>query len=495
MPRHETFSSRWSLILAAIGMVIGTGNIWRFPRIVAKNGGGAFLIAWLLFLFLWSIPLLIAEFAIGKKTRKGTLGAIASMIGPKFTWIGGFIGFCTLAIMFYYSVMMGWCLRFFLASLSGVFSNTPPDVFWNGFLDSVWQPLLFHGLAISLGALIVLRGVTRGIERANNILIPLLFLMLIISAVRALLLPGALRGLNFFFSPDWKLLADYKIWLEALSQSAWSTGAGWGLILTYAVYMRKKEDIVLNAFLAGLGNNSASLLVGLSIFPAVFALAPQLGQVPEEVIRTTGPASTGMAFIWMPRLFAHMPASTFFSALFFLSLTIAALTSLIAMIELGVRNLIDLGLTRKKALILIWIAGFLFGAPSAARLAIFENQDWVWGVGLILSGFFFAFAVNRLGPAIFRTQWINTEYTDIKLGMWYEWMMRFVIPAEFAVLIVWWFYQAIAFYEPTAWWHPLRTFSVGTCLFQWGIVILLFLFFNRRMARRLEGPLGQKTLP
>jgi len=486
MAQREVFTSRWSLILAALGMVIGTGNIWRFPRIVAKNGGGAFLVAWFVFLFLWSIPLLIAEFAIGKKTRKGTLGAFTKLIGNRFSWMGGFVGFCTLAIMFYYSVVMGWCLRFFVASVSGELTAASTEAFWNGFVSNPWQPILFHALAISSGAIIVYKGITNGIERANKILIPALLLMLIMAAIRSLTLPNAMEGLNFFFAPDWASLLKYRVWLEALSQSAWSTGAGWGLILTYAVYMSKKEDIVLNSFIAGLGNNSASLLVGIAIFPAVFSLAPSLGMNAKDIITVTGPASTGMAFIWMPRLFAHMPGGNLFTALFFLSLSIAALTSLIAMIELGVRNFIDLGLTRKQSIIILATAGFILGAPSAANMNIFENQDWVWGIGLIVSGFLFTFAIIKYRPSIFRKNLINIEGNDIHLGKWYEWIIQFIIPVEFVLLLGWWFYQAIRYYEPTAWWHPYRTFSVGTCLFQWGAIIILFIFLNKWIGRRLE---------
>lgn len=482
--QKEMFSSRWSLVIAAIGMVIGTGNIWRFPRIVAKNGGGAFLIAWMIFLFLWSIPLLISEFGMGKKTRKGTLGAFALISKGRLTWMGGFVGFCTMAIMFYYSVVMGWCLRFFIASLGTDFYRSPSDQFWNGFIASAWQPALFHFLAISLGAIIVYKGVKNGIERANKILIPMLILMLLLAAIRAVTLPGAMAGLNFFFKPQWSSLGNYSVWLEALSQSAWSTGAGWGLILTYAVYMRQKEDIVLNSFLAGLGNNAASLLVGFSIFPAVFALAPAIGQVPEEVVAVTGPANTGMAFIWMPRLFAQMPGAHFFTAIFFLSLTIAALTSLIAMIELVVRNLMDLGLSRAKSALACWIVALLAGIPSAVNLTFFENQDWVWGVGLLLSGMMIVYAVNLYGVGRFRREDINTSDNDISLGKWYEWIIRYVLPLEFLALIIWWFYQAITSFEPHGWWNPFRPFSVGTCLLQWGLVIIILLAANKLLAKR-----------
>ena len=485
MAYRETFTSRWSLILAAIGMVVGTGNIWRFPRIVAKNGGGAFLIAWLIFLFLWSIPLLMAELAIGKKTRKGTLGSFTALIGPKYTWMGGFVGFCTLAIMFYYSVVMGWCLKFFSSSITGQLNNQHPQIFWNSFITT-WQPAFFHIIAISIGAFVVLGGIKKGIEKTTKFLIPLLFILLLISAVRALTLPNAAAGLNFFFTPDWSALKNFKVWLEALSQSAWSTGAGWGLMLTYAVYTRKNEDITVNSFLAGLGNNAASLLVGFAIFPAVFALAPLIQSDPYEIIQATGPANTGMAFIWLPMLFSKLPAQQLFTTLFFLSLSIAALTSLIAMIELGVRNLVDLGLSRKKSILIIWILGLLLGLPSAFNMTFFENQDWVWGIGLIVSGFFITFAVLKYNAGKFRKNLINIKSNDIIIGSWMESLFKYIIPVEFLVLLSWWFFQSIKYFEKDFWWHPFHTYSVGTCLLQWSLIILIVLLFKKTITRKLD---------
>ncbi len=487
MKTRETFSSRWTLILATLGMVVGTGNIWRFPRIVAKNGGGSFLIAWFIFLILWSIPLLISEFAIGKKVRMGTVGAFISIMNPKYAWMGAFIGFCTTAIMFYYSVVMGWCLKYFTLSLIGVFHSGSTQEIWNGFIQSRWQPSLFHVLAISLGAWVVLKGIKNGIEQANKILIPLLLLILITAAIYSLGLPGAVEGLNFFFTPSLEKLLDHRLWLEALSQSAWSTGAGWGLILTLAVYMKKNEDVVLNSFLAGLGNNAASLLVGLTIFSAVFAIAPQLSLDPMQIVQETGPANTGMAFIWMPQLFAQMPMGTLFAVIFFLALSIAAMTSIIAMLELGTTNLLDAGISRTKAVTAIWVLAILFGLPSANDMTVFENQDWVWGLGLLVSGFFFALAIIHYNPKRFRQELINTEDNDIPIGAWYDIIIRFVIPTEFIILLAWWFYQAMTSYEPKAWWHPFRTFSVGTCIFQWSVIIIFFILVNRKIVAKITG--------
>jgi len=497
----ETFTSRWSLLLAALGMAVGTGNIWRFPRVIAQNGGAPFLLPWFLFLFLWSIPLLMIEFGIGKKTRMGTIGAFGTL-DRRMTWMGGFVGFCTLAITFYYCVVTGWCFRYTLASLidlagggegipGGGLWGSERTAFWTSFNWSLWQPVLFHLMAVLAGSMIIYRGVVRGIERANRVLLPGLFLLLIVAVTRAVTLPGSAAGLNYLFDPDWGALLDYRIWLEALTQSAWSTGAGWGLILTYAVYMRDDDDIVANSFLAGLGNNSASLLAALAVIPTVFAVLP--AAQAARVAQDTGPLSTGMTFIWIPKLFEEIPGGRLFLFVFFLALSIAAVSSLISMIEMGTRNVMDFGLTRKKGIAIVGTGVFLLGLPSAVSPSFFQNQDWVWSLGLLLSGMLFASSVIHYGVRRFRLEMLSPESNDMGVGRAFDILVRFVIPAEFAALIIWWFAQAALVYDPERWWDPLRTFSVGTCLLQWGLLILLMLILRRRITGLLFG--GGKDLP
>ena len=208
---REVFTSRWALVLAALGMAVGTGNIWRFPRVAAANGGGAFLIPWIAALFLWSIPMLMVEFALGKRSRRGPIGAVAVVLGPGKAWMGGFVGICTLAIMFYYSVVAGWCLRYFFLTLQGPLAQDA-EVVWTAFAGSgSWWPVLFHGLALSLGLAIISRGVVGGIEIANRILIPSLFVLLVVAALRAVTLDGAGRGLEFLFHADLSRLSDVKV--------------------------------------------------------------------------------------------------------------------------------------------------------------------------------------------------------------------------------------------------------------------------------------------
>ncbi len=260
------------MLIAMLGMAVGTGNIWRFPRIAATNGGGSFLVAWVVFLFMWSIPLLILEFGMGKGTRRGAVGAFVKTLGPAFAWMGAWIAFCATAIMFYYSVVMGWTLRFFWATVTGEIPGQVPDAFWNSFAGSTGS-LTTHAIAVGMAVAVVAYGV-KGIETAAKILIPALIILVLVLAIKALTLPGASEGLAFLFTPTWSDLAHYDIWMQALTQNAWDTGAGWGLVLTYAIYMRQKEDTALNAFVIGFGNNAMSLLAGIMVLCTVSQSCP-----------------------------------------------------------------------------------------------------------------------------------------------------------------------------------------------------------------------------
>ncbi len=487
MQQVERFQTRWGLILAALGMAIGTGNIWRFPRMIAANGGGAFLIPWLFFLILWSIPLLMVEMVVGKRTRRGLIGAFAQWVGPAYGWMGAFVAWCTLAIMFYYSVVTGWCLRYLVAALMGQFRTTSGEVFWHAFIHDPIQVVLYHLVAMGVGTWIVARGVAAGIERANRIFIPALFAVLVVSAVRALTLSGADAGLAYYFTPNWHMLRDYRVWLNALSQSAWSTGAGWGLLLTYAVYARRREDAVHQSLVIGFGNNSASLLAGLVILPTVFALSTLPYAQTVARLQAPGPASTGVTFTALPDLFMRMPGGTWFSVLFFLGLCFAAISSLIAMIELGVRVLIDFGMSRRLATWTVGLVGFFLGLPSALSLTFFENQDWVWGLGLIVSGAFFTFGVIRTGVDRFRREWLLSETSRYRPGRWLNLVYAIIIPVQFLTLIGWWFYQSATSFARANPWSPFTPFGIGTCLVQWGIVLVVLIGCNRWMVRRVSG--------
>ena len=486
-PSMERFSSKIGLLVSVLGIAIGTGNIWRFPRIAAQNGGetgaGAFLVAWLSFLILWSIPLIIAEYGIGRNGRSGIVGAFAKLIGNKKGWMGGFIGFVATAIMFYYSVVAGWCLYYLFQSLT----SSLPDSYeasmmlWDNFHAS-GMPVITHALVMFFGGWVVIKGIS-SIERINKILIPSLLLVLLVSLIRSLTLEGSMAGIQYLFTPDWSTLKDPQIWLEALTQNAWDTGAAWGLILTYGAYMRKQDDITISAFQTGIGNNMISLIAAIIIFSTVFGTLGSTMNDAEilDVMKTSGPASTGLTFIWMPQLFASMSGGGIFSILFFLGLTFAAFSSLISMIELAVKVFVDTGVSRKQATLWICAIGFAFGIPSALNLTFFANQDFVWGVGLMVSGAFISYAVISFGAKDFRLNLVNTEESKTKLGGWWDILLKYIIPVEVITLLLWWFYLSATEYAPDTWYNPFDPFSVATVVGQWILALGLVLFFNKRL--------------
>ncbi|MEX1268636.1 MAG: sodium-dependent transporter [Balneolaceae bacterium] len=485
----ERFATKWGLILSVLGIAVGTGNIWRFPRIAAQNGAddgaGAFLVAWLTFLFIWSIPLIIAEYGIGRYARRGVIGSFIKVIGEKFAWMGSFVGFVATAIMFYYSVVAGWCLYYLLES---VFATLPQsveqaDIVWNGFQNSV-LPSLFHGIMIILGGLIILKGV-KSIERINKILIPSLLLVLVVSLIRALTLEGSGAGVSYLFTPDWSTLKEPQIWLEALTQNAWDTGAAWGLILTYGAYMKMQDNITVTALQTGIGNNLVSLMAAVIIFSTVFGILGSEMSNGEilAVMQTSGPASTGLTFMWMPQLFNEMPGGQIFAILFFLGLTFAAFSSLIAMIELATKVFVDMGITRKRATIGVCIAGFVFGLPSAVSLDYFVNQDFVWGVGLMVSGGFMSFAVIGFGADKFRRTIVNVNEEGLQLGMWWTFVLKYVVPVQVVSLLAWWIYLSASVED---WYNPLSPFSVATVFVQWAVVMTLFIIYNKQIARKTK---------
>lgn len=494
MKQEEFFSSRWALIIATVGIAVGTGNIWRFSRVVAQNGGGSFLIPWVIFLLIWSVPLIIAEFAIGKSSRMGPVGAIAKTVGKQFGWMGAWIVFVSTAIMFYYSVVTGWCIRYFFSAASGNLFNTSEHLaYWNEFITS-YQPLLFHFFAILFAGIVILNGVTKGIERVTKILVPSLLIILLILFFRAITLPNAIEGIKYFFTPDIKVILDYKVWLNALTQNAWDTGAGWGLILAYAIYMRKREDISLNAALIGFGNNTVSLIAGITIFSTVFALSSVDAM---QQVTQSGPANTGLTFIYLPVLFTKLSDSnlinTFFASLFFLALFFSAFTSLISMVELSTRTLIDFGIRRRKAIIIIASMGFVLGIPSALDLSFLANQDWVWGVGLILSGAFISFSIIKYGVDKFRKEIINGYGSDIKIGRWYNFIIGILVPIQVIVLVSWWLVSSIGW--DAEWWNPFHAENFGTVIFQWTIILLAFVLINKYMASKIfcNTQIGEST--
>ncbi|MCR9166207.1 MAG: sodium-dependent transporter [Nannocystaceae bacterium] len=485
------FKSRWGLILSVLGIAVGTGNIWRFPRIAAQNGGdtgaGAFLVAWIVFLFVWSVPLIIAEYALGRAARKGVVGTFVHHGGSKRAWMGGFVALTATAIMFYYSVVAGWCVHYLGASLLHDLPTTTEasTKVWESFQTS-GLPLLFHGLAMLASVLVVRRGVT-SIEKLNRILVPTLLGVVVLCMLRTLLLPGSFAGIAYLFTPQWSQLGQANVWLEALTQNAWDTGAGWGLILSYAAYMSARHSVVKNALITGLTNNVVSLIAAITVFGTVFSVLGAEMSRPEilAVMKDSGPASTGLTFIWMPQLFARMALGKPLSVLFFLGLSFAALSSLLSMVELAARTLVDHGIERGRAVVITGLVGFLLGVPSALDLDILGNQDFVWGVALMISGLFVALLARDAGLETIR-QRLAARDGEWDPGRAWVFILKYAVPTLAVVLLAWWLYLSATAYAPDTWWNPLDTYSVATCVMQWGVAIGVLVAVGRKLAAPLQ---------
>ncbi len=516
--QSDEFSGRLGLIFATIGAAIGTGNIWRFPRMVGANGGGTFLIPWLLFLFIWSIPLVIAEFAMGKRSRTGTIGTFRIFTGKRFAWMGLWTAWISTAIGFYYAVVAGWCLKYFQLGLSGGLTENGVDTVqvWNEFLQAPGQVIFYQFLVVLLTLLAISRG-AKAIEKVNVVLMTSLMVLLVLTMFMALSMDfrdGTLDGALFMFTVDWSNLFNAEIWINALSQSAWSASAGMGMAITYAVYMRKDEDTTLNAFVMGLANNSVSIIAGLTVLSAIFA-------VEADPLATVTGGSSAITFLALPEVFAQAPGGAlgpfFMMAGFFLALSFAALTSMISTVELCVRNFVDHGYERSQSVWLTGVAIFLFGLPSAllwikldgegvAYPEFLEVQDHIWGYGLMFSGLFIAYTIWRYGflkwkaqveageaePGLagylnvgvsgFRDDFINTGDNDLWIGRWWDLLLYLAFPVLFSVLMISYFGNMIANTEDV--WNPLNPHGLGIILAFWGVVAALFLWFNRYLVMR-----------
>ena len=487
---QQRFSSRAGLLLSALGIAVGTGNIWRFPRIAAQNGGdegaGALILAWVIFLFLWSVPLIIAEYVIGRKYRFGVVGSFVKGMGKRFAWMGAFVVFVATAIAFFYAVIVGWALYYFFQML---FFPLPGDtaeatMVWDTFQHSLW-PFILHFVAVAVGAWAIFKGV-RSIERVNKILIPLLILIIFAAVIRAITLPGSGEGIAYLFRVDWSQLKTPGIWLQALTQNAWDTGAGWGLFIAYAAYMHARHGTVKNAFITGMGNNFISLIMAIMIFGTVFSVLQHGygysdGEV-LEVMQTSGPASTGLTFIWMPQLFARMGAGKLLSIFFFLGLAFAGFSSLISMLELASRTLVDRGIKRRQAVLIVAGVVYLFGIPSAMSLDVLSNQDFVWGLGLMVSGVFIALFLAKYGLTKLREE-TETAPGDWSLSRGWEYLIKYFVPAAGVILLVWWLWLTITEFAPGEWFNPFNTFSLMTVLLQWGVVLAVLVLFNKNIGK------------
>ena len=328
--KRGSFGSKIGIILATAGSAVGLGNIWRFPYMTGINGGAAFIIIYLLFVFILGVTGMVAEFVVGRASSANAARAYKKFAGRTPWRVIGYLGVMTsMIILGFYAVVAGWCLQYFFASVMGHLNGDPTFVtdYFKSFSENPWKPVLWAVLFVVITHLVVARGVRNGIEKASKLLMPTLFVLLLVIIVASCLLPGAMKGVEFLFKPDFSKVSK-SMMLEALGQAFFSLSLGTACLCTYASYFTRSTNLMRSAVQIALIDTFVAILAGLMIFPAAFSV----GLEPD-----TGPS---LIFITLPNVFQKafgaMPLVGYvISILFYALLALAALTSTISMHEIG----------------------------------------------------------------------------------------------------------------------------------------------------------------
>ena len=329
---RESFGSKFGVIAATAGSAVGLGNIWRYPYIVGENGGAAFILIYLVIIIAIGIPVMLSEFAIGRRAQLNVYGSFRKLAPNRPWYLIGLMGVvAAFMILAFYTVVAGWTLEYLYQSfINGFHGKTAEELgsMFNNFNGSTTRPLIWFFVFMALTAFIIAAGVKNGIEKSTKILMPLLFVLLMILIIRSVTLPGAAKGLSFIFKPDFSKITA-ETFLMALGQAFFSLSIGMGTLVTYGSYIQKRDNLATTALSVVATDTMVAVLAGVAIFPAVFSFGIPAGSGP------------GLAFITLPNIFEQMPGGTIFSAMFFLLLGVAALTSTISVLEVIVAFFVE----------------------------------------------------------------------------------------------------------------------------------------------------------
>lgn len=426
------FATRFGAIATTVGSAVGLGNIWRFPYEAGVHGGGAFLLCYVMFIFLLGVPVLCAEFFMGRATRSNVFGAyhkLSNGNGWKFT---GYIGIiASLLILSFYSVVAGWTVEYCISSVAGSLDFSNSNVGHNQFttLTTGWRPVVWTVIFLFCNFFILIAGVTKGIERASNILMPLLFLLLIAFCINSFTLPGLKDGIEFLFKPDFSKI-DASVLLGAMGQAFFSLSLGLGCMMTYASYFSKETKLGRTAVTIASLDFMVAVLAGVIIFPAVFSfgVSPQAGPT--------------LVFEVLPCIFSQMPAGALWSTLFFLLLFLASLTSTVSMSEISIIYFCEeKKMTRKKATIISSIIALVGGLLCALSfgplsnlticgLTIFNLFDYLSSnICLPLGGMICSYFVGwRVKKNLLEREFTNNGATRFRMLNVLVFFLRYVCP-------------------------------------------------------------------
>lgn len=361
--KRETFSGKLGFILSCLGSAIGLGNIWMFPWRLGKYGGAAFLIPYFICVFTLGLTGLIGEFGFGRSKKAGSLKGIEDVFKEKKLPFGKFFGVIpTIAvsgILIFYTIVVGWVLRYFCVSLQGKFNEVDISKYFNDFAGTSLS-IPWHFIAMAITVIIVILGVANGIEKINKIIMPALFIIFIILMIRSLTLPGAFAGVRYLLVPDWSYLFKPMTWIMALGQAFFTVSLNGAGMVVYGSYLKKDVDIVSSSVNVAIFDTISALLASLIIIPAAFAFNLDVSAGPS------------LLFITMPFIFKSMPLGYLFSILFFISIVFAAISSSINMLEASSEAFISqFKIKRCKSVFLIGAIAFIIGIPLDMSMAKF----------------------------------------------------------------------------------------------------------------------------
>lgn len=440
---REQWNSQFGFLLAAVGSAIGLGNIWRFSYLAYEHGGGAFLIPYIVALLTAGIPLLILEYAVGHE-RIGSAPLAYAKINRHWEWLGWWaVVFVMFGIELYYSVIIAWCLNFFVLSFGLGWGEDPNHFFFEEFLkvnDSpgnigeIRTPILYGLIVVwFISWSIVYRGVRRGIELANKILMPTLLLLTAILVFWSLTLDGAIDGLKAYVTPDFSKLSKPEVWIDAYSQIFFTLSLGFGIMIAYASYLPEKANITGSAFLTAIINSGYSIFAGCAVFAVLGFMAYSENKAISDVVTQ----SIGLAFVAYPKAISLIPAGNWFGAVFFLCLTVAGLSSAVSIMEAFTSALVDkFGYARKPLVTAISIAGFLGSIvfTSQAGLLWLDIVDhFITHYGLITVGILECIVVGWLFNLPLLRKHLNL-ISSIKIGIWWDMLIKFFIPATLGII-------------------------------------------------------------
>ncbi|WP_297554943.1 sodium-dependent transporter [uncultured Actinomyces sp.] len=472
---RDQWTGQYGFLMAAIGSAIGLGNIWRFPGVAYSNGGGAFILPYLIALLFVGIPVLFLDYSLGHKYR-GSAPLTFKRLNSKAESLGWFQVMVSFIITVYYAVIVAWAMMYAIYSVRLAWGEDTTTFFVSDFLQASGDLISFKPVWSILIPLVVLwlfvlfilgRGVSKGVERLNRVFLPLLVVLFLIMVVRALFLPGALDGLNAFFAPDWSALFNAHVWLAAVSQIFFSLSIAFGIMLTYASYLPRKSNLAGTGLVAGFANSSFEILAGIGVFATLGFMANQQGVGLNELEGITG---VGLSFMTFPAIINQMPGGPLFGVLFFISLVLAGITSLLSLLQVVSGAFQDkFGYSARKAAVTV---GAVAGVVSVVLFSTTTGLNtldvvdaFINNVGVVFSAIVMTLLAYFAVPKVRALRKHLNLASSVPVPAAWDWIVGLVTPALLAVML----FQALIGYVTEGYGDWSAT-SPNVLIFGWGTI-------------------------